>query len=300
MDWWRRPLGALVSGQRVIVAGGPAAAWTSLVAALRDLGATDVLVVATQGLGAGPQPEAIIEVVDVPGDDADEMVRIRAALDVLAALPTAAVEAIEAFDPDRTAVVFGVFLTETPELVGRPLVAHRRPEWVALEDKTIVDELLDRAGVTRAPSAVVPVGEAAQVWRALDHGAGTVWAADSRDGYHGGAIRTRWVIDDGAAADATADLAPWCDAVRVMPFLEGIATSVHGIVLPDGVVALRPVELVTLRREHELRYSGCATFWDPPAAVRDEMSDAAPTRRGAAARRVRLPRRLHRRRRGDG
>ena len=186
MDWWRRPLGALVSGQRVIVAGGPAAAWTSLVAALRDLGATDVLVVATQGLGAGPQPEAIIEVVDVPGDDDDEMVRIRAALDVLAALPTAAVEAIEAFDPDRTAVVFGVFLTETPELVGRPLVAHRRPEWVALEDKTIVDELLDRAGVTRAPSAVVPVGEAAQVWRALDHGAGTVWAADSRDGYHGG------------------------------------------------------------------------------------------------------------------
>ncbi len=275
MDWWRRPLGALVSGQRVIVAGGPAAAWTSLVAALRDLGATDVLVVATQGLGAGPQPEAIIEVVDVPGDDADEMVRIRAALDVLAALPTAAVEAIEAFDPDRTAVVFGVFLTETPELVGRPLVAHRRPEWVALEDKTIVDELLDRAGVMRAASAVIPVGEAAQVWRALDHGAGTVWAADSRDGYHGGAIRTRWVIDDGAAVDATADLAPWCDAVRVMPFLEGIATSVHGIVLPDGVVALRPVELVTLRREHELRYSGCATFWDPPAAVRDEMSDAA-------------------------
>ena len=65
------------------------------------------------------------------------------------------------------------------------------------------------------------------------------------------------------------------DRVRIMPFLEGIATSIHGIVLPDGVVALRPVEMVTLRRGHELRYSGCATFWDPPDEVREEMRDVA-------------------------
>jgi hypothetical protein len=275
MDWWRRPLGALVSGRRVIVVGGPAAAWTSLVIALRDLGATDALVVATEGLGAGAQPEATIELVEVPGDDTDAMVHLHAGLDILAALPPATVDAVEAFDPDRTAVVFGTFLHEAPELAGRPLVAHRRPEWVMLEDKTIVDALLDRAGVARAASTVVPVGEAAASWRPLDHGHGTVWAADALHGYHGGAARTRWVTDDGEAAAATADLSPWCDTVRVMPFLEGIATSVHGIVLPDGVVALRPVELVTLRRGHELRYSGCATFWDPPPAVREEMRDAA-------------------------
>ena len=63
--------------------------------------------------------------------------------------------------PTATAVVFGTFLTESPTLVGRPLVAHRRPEWVALEDKTTVDALLDRAGVARAPSVVVAVAEAA-------------------------------------------------------------------------------------------------------------------------------------------
>ena len=275
MDWWRGPLGALVGGRRVIVAGGPAAAWTSLVAALRDLGATDVLVVATEGTGAGPQPEATVAVVDVPGDDSDAMVRLHAAIDLLATPPPAIVDAVEAFDADRTAVVFGTFLTESPDLVGRPLVAHRRPEWVALEDKTIVDALLDRAGVTRADSTVLPVGDAAQAWRALDHGSGTVWAADARHGYHGGGARTRWVTDDDEACAAAADLAPWCDAVRVMPFLEGIATSVHGIVLPDDVVALRPVELVTLRRGHDLRYAGCATFWDPPSAIRDEMREAA-------------------------
>lgn len=38
---------------------------------------------------------------------------------------------------------------------------------------------------------------------------------------------------------------------------------------------LRPVELVTLRRGRDLVYSGCATFWDPPADVRAEMRDAA-------------------------
>jgi hypothetical protein len=60
-----------------------------------------------------------------------------------------------------------------------------------------------------------------------------------------------------------------------MPFLDGIATSIHGLVLPDGVAVLRPVELVSLRRGLELRYSGCATFWDPPSSVRDEMRAAA-------------------------
>jgi len=50
---------------------------------------------------------------------------------------------------------------------------------------------------------------------------------------------------------------------------------VHGIVLPDGVASLRPVELVTLRHGHELHYAGCATFWDPPVSIRDQMRDAA-------------------------
>jgi hypothetical protein len=83
------------------------------------------------------------------------------------------------------------------------------------------------------------------------------------------------VTDVAEAAAASADLAIHCDTVRIMPFLDGIATSVHGIVLPDGVVALRPVEMVTLRRGHDFRYVGCATFWDPPASVRDEMREAA-------------------------
>ena len=65
----------------------------------------------------------------------------------------------------------------------------------------------------------------------------------------------------------------WSEPLRSV--VEGIPCSVHGIVLPDGVVALRPVEMVTMRRGHELAYAGCATFWDPPRAAREQMRRAA-------------------------
>jgi len=121
----------------------------------------------------------------------------------------------------------------------------------------------------------VPVADAAGARRQLDLGQGTVWAADSSSGYHGAASATRWVVDDEDAARVGAELGAAASRVRVMPFLEGVATSIHGIVLPDGVATMRPVELVTLRRSRELVYSGCATFWDPPDAVRSEMKSAA-------------------------
>jgi hypothetical protein len=212
--------------------------------------------------------------VDIPGDPTP-MERIRATLATLADPPAPIVDAVEDFDPDHAAIVFGTFLTESPTLVGRELIAHRRPAWVALEDKTKVDALLDRAGVPRAPSATFEVGDVAELWRQFDAGSGTVWAVDARDGFHGAGAGTRWVTDDGEAAAVAAELAQMGDRVRVMPFLEGVATSIHGIVLPDGVAALRPVEMVTLRRGHELHYTGCATFWDPPDEIREEMREAA-------------------------
>ena len=60
-----------------------------------------------------------------------------------------------------------------------------------------------------------------------------------------------------------------------MPFLDGIPCSIHGIVLPDGVAVLRPVEMVTLRRGHEFVYAGCATYWDPDR--RSSASRCAPS-----------------------
>ncbi|MEJ2131362.1 MAG: hypothetical protein P8Y95_07025 [Gammaproteobacteria bacterium] len=68
-----------------------------------------------------------------------------------------------------------------------------------------------------------------------------------------------------------------CDHVRVMPFLEGIPCSIHGMVFPNTVIAFRPVEQLTLHRptSPRFKYSGCATFWDPPEGDREEMRELA-------------------------
>jgi hypothetical protein len=270
------PLRSLVDGKRVVLAGAVAAAWTEHVPVLRAAGATAILVVATEGTGAGPLPDVTTIVVDPPAG-LPMMDRIHHGTRVLEHPPPEVVDALLSFDPHREAVVIGTFLNTAPALDGRPFLSFRRPEWLALEDKVVVDAFWDRVGVAHQPSVVVPVGEAAAAARALDQGHGTVWAADATEGFHGGAEGTRWVVGPSGAARAAAELGARCERVRVMPFLEGIPTSIHGIVLPDGVAVLRPVEMVVLRRpvegtgEHDLWYAGCATFWDPRPAVREQM-----------------------------
>jgi hypothetical protein len=63
----------------------------------------------------------------------------------------------------------------------------------------------------------------------------------------------------------------------VVPFIEGVPCSIHGVVLADGVAALRPVEMVTLRPagSNRLVFAGAATFWDPPEADREAMRRVA-------------------------
>jgi hypothetical protein len=271
--WWNEPLRSLVGGRRVVVAGASAAAWTDHVSVLCEAGAADVLVVAT-AMGAGPPPDATVVVVDTPSGSST-MEQIRADNRFLADPPPEVVAALDDFDPDGDAVVLGSFLNTSPDLAGRRFVSYRRPEWVALEDKVVVDAFWDRAGIARQPSMVVALDDASSAGASVDRGAGTVWAADARDGFHGGASQTYWVAD-AASRDAALDgLQAVCDRVRVMPFLDGIPCSIHGIVLPDGVAVFRPVEMVTLRRGREFVYAGCATYWDPSARIREQMRSIA-------------------------
>ena len=81
-----------------------------------------------------------------------------------------------------------------------------------------------------------------------------------------------------------------------MPFLDGIATSVHGIVLPDGVVALRPGRAGHAATRPRPALRRLRDVLGP--ATGDPRRDAGcrPPPRRAAARRGRLPWRLHARR----
>ena len=115
--------------------------------------------------------------------------------------------------------------------------------------------------------------------RDVDQGLGTVWSGDAREGFNGGGEYVRWVRDDRQARDAGEFFAAHCDRVRVMPFLDGVPCSIHGVVFPDGVAALRPVEMVTLRRtgaaSNQFVYGGMSTHWDPPDADREAMREVA-------------------------
>ena len=147
-----------------------------------------------------------------------------------------------------------------------------------MEDKTIGDRVFDDAGVPRPPSLVVAAqGSALRAAAAeLDSGAGTVWSGDAREGMNGGGEFVRWVRTSAAASRATELFEAHCDRVRVSPFLDGVPCSIHGVVLPDGVAVLRPVELLVLRGpEDRFVYAGMSTWWDPPAPDRDVLRDAA-------------------------
>ncbi len=274
-DWWIAALRSVFAGRRVVLAGASAAAWNEHLPVLRAAGVDELLVVAN-AWGAGSRPDAETVVVEAPsGMTMMEQIHYDNAF--LAEPPAEVLAALDGFDPGDDALVVGTFLNTTPLLAGRPFVSYRRPEWVALEDKVVVDAFWDRAGIARQPSAVVPVDDAAGASTSIDRGDGTVWAADARDGFHGGASQTYWVTDDDSCELALSRLRAVCERVRIMPFLEGIPCSIHGIVLPDGVAVLRPVEMVTLRRGNGFVYAGCATYWDPPDAVRDQMRSIART-----------------------
>src|SRR4051812_28266062 len=291
-DHWAGLLRPVLEGRKVIVTGGPVAGLVARAREARALGSERPFILGSEGVGTGQLPsadEAETFALEMPPGITSIVEALRAGAAALADLTPEALAALDRYDPDRSALVLGSFLNELPSVAGRPALAHRRPEWVALEDKVLADALWDRAGVSRAPSEVVPATREALAAAAarLDEGAGTVWVGDAQEGFHGGGELTRWVRDGGSdeAAEVAAELGAHCARARVMPFLEGIPCSIHGLVFPDYVAAVRPIEMLTLRRSGTttLFYAGTASFWDPEPHVRADM-EASARRVGAVLR----------------
>jgi len=269
-------LGELWAGRPVIIGPMILAAASPWVAWFRDLGCP-VLVVST-GRGAGPVPGddecVVVEVAPPRTSMITEELRTH---DRLARnLPGDARAIIDAFDPHRRGVWFATpFVTNDLPIDGRAVTSGRPAAFLALEDKMLADGIWDACDVARAPYRLVPVEDEALA-RATDelgNELGTVWVGDARDGYNGLGDYVRWVRDEDDRARAAAFFKPRCDRVRVTPFLDGVPCSIHGFVLPDGTAALRPVEIVVLRRAEDRTfvYAGLGTTWDPPPADREEM-----------------------------
>lgn len=266
-------IGELFSHRRWIILNGVSANTQPVIDLLREWGGSEFLVVAGE-TGVGDQPD--VPCVFMPSPPGTVMEGFRRFAARVADPPTDVRETVARFDPDETARVLGGLFALPSHFLGRRVYGVRPQEWERLEDKTRAEEIWDEAGIRHAPVALVSLAGAPAAHRELAGVLGTVWAADNTGGWHGGGERTRWVADDAGMRSAIDDL-DGVRQVRVMPFLDGIPCSIHGVVLADGVAALRPVELVILRRQDRrgFVYAGVANTWDPSDALAGEMRTAA-------------------------
>lgn len=278
VEHYRDLVRGLVDGRKVIVPGGVLANGGARARYLRELGATDVFLLAgSRGTGPQPSPEDAVG-YDLGIGGSSMMANLRLTEAALLDLPEPALDAVDDFDPERKAVVLASPFTADDEIASRRVVGRRAPSWEALEDKVVCDTVFDAAGVDRAPSEVVDAdAEALQTTsRHLDAGSGVVWSGDAREGFNGGAEYVRVIRGPADHEEAERFFAAHCDRVRVMPFLDGTPCSIHGFVHTGEVVAFRPVELLVLRRPtNRFLYAGTATFWDPDPAEREAMRETA-------------------------
>ena len=269
------------AGRKFLVAGEIAAAsLRGLARRLTGLGAArPFLIAASEGTGTLPTPEdAELRVLGIQSTDVlDNLRKLRGAIEDL---PADLRRDIDSWDPSGTArFIFASTYADSVDAADRRAYAGRPAPWAALEDKVQVDRFWDAIGVQRAPSRIVAADHDAlrSAAKDLDRGLGTVWAADTRDGTHGGGIGLRWVRPGDDGRESFTSLGRMADRIRVMPFLEGIPASIHGIVFPDSVAVFRPVEMVVLRpvAGDRLHYAGCATAFDPLPDDRIAMRDLA-------------------------
>ncbi len=277
--YWQEQVRSVFAGKSWLVAMDVTVSAAALAKQVLDMGATSVFALgANRGMGDIDDDVPHISMV-VSADTL--MDSIRTCEQAVITPPAEVVAQIDAWDPGRKAQVLRTLFADDTPVAGRKTFGARSQAWAALEDKMTVDALWDTLGVQRAPSRTAPCTKEALMAAAseVNRGEGTVWAGDNASGWHGGASFTRWVRTE-ADADATVALfAPHCESARVMPFLDGIPCSIHGIVFDDYVIALRPCEMVMFRvpGTGRFRYGQAATFWDPPASDRQEMRALAKT-----------------------
>lgn len=277
--FWKAQLRDVIRDRRWVLAWDNLAASRSRVAELKELGAEKLFVVAGhRGLGEGPAPEDAEHVV-LGSAGKTMMEQIRSA-EAGFANPGDAVSArLDAWDPERRARVIPTIFAAGESLCGRSYWGGRPASWRALEDKVLAESIWDAAGVDRAPAEVVDATPEAltAAARRLDQGQGTVWAGDAREGFNGGAEYVRWVRVPEGGGPVAAFFGEHCDRVRVMPFLDGLPCSIHGMVFDDAVIALRPCEMVVLRSlvSTRFRYASAASFWEPRPEDTDAMREVA-------------------------
>lgn len=275
-DYYTRLLRPVFAGRKFLLTGRIAVLLGNLSRMLTGLGADrPFLLAGYEGTGSIPGPEdGELRLLGVEGTDilAEERDYQR----TLDKLSPELKRDIDSWDPDGTArCIHTSALAVSRPVADRQSYGARPAAWAELEDKVRIDTFWDAVGVRRAPSRIVAAdyGVVRAAADALSSSNGTVWAADAREGLNGGGLGLRWVRPGDDGRDSFAFLSGIANRVRVMPFIEGIPVSIHGIVFPQTVAVFRPVEMIVLRPStgDRLFYAGFATAFDPHPDDREAM-----------------------------
>ena len=284
IDQCRKALKTIFSKRKWITAMPILVGSESTAQELLELGAEKVLAIGcAEGIRHAPLDEEIKAKltshclgVSFGGDMMDG---IRGGESVLDQLDQDSLAIIDTFDPDQEALVMRTIFSEGKAIGGRSVFGKRPKSWQALEDKMIIDQFWDLAGVKRAPSQNINLNwtELRQAFHNQNSGQGVVIAGDAKSGFHGGATRTRWAKTEEHLAIILDDLQSECAQARVMPLLNGVSCSMHGWVFPNGeYISLRPCEMLVTYSDQETKfeYHGAGSYWRPSAYIQEEMRES--------------------------
>ena len=152
VEQYREQVRTVVAGRPWIVATGVVVASLRIAKELKGLGATKVLAIGiSRGTGSLDNDDESIQLLDLGmGDAPDMMDAIRLEEQTLGDLPDDVMALVADFDPDKKACVVGNIYSGHEWIAGRKAIGYRPKSWQRLEDKMIVDNLWDQAGVRRA------------------------------------------------------------------------------------------------------------------------------------------------------
>lgn len=268
----RERLAEIYGNRKWILTNTISAGMPHIVKTMRDWDSETMVVAGSPGIGEQPN----VPIVYTGSGGNSILTAIREFLATLADPPPEVMAEVDRFDAEGSAgVLLPIFATE-PDVLDRKAYGVRPRRWSALEDKIAALEVFEQAGIPMAPYRVVPVADAPRAAGSLSSELGSVWVADNKEGWHGGAEYLRWVTDSDSEREALRFFETRADRVRIMPFLDGIPCSIHGWVGGSSVAVFRPVEVLVFRVPGPgLKYAGVSTRWDPPQPLREEMRAAA-------------------------
>ncbi|MFJ9444307.1 hypothetical protein ACIRRH_20875 [Kitasatospora sp. NPDC101235] len=259
-------------GRKVVLVGQPLSQYARQIETLREVGAHSPFVVAS-GPGPGPAPEPHVDHFMVRLSTGSHTDISRSTEELLADPPAALRAALDAYDPEGTAIVLCEANIMTRTFCGR-LIADAQPDVLArIADWDEEDLLWKSVGVRRPPASVVrsEAGELTRAHERHDLGQGTLWRADPRAGMHVAMEQTRLVREGTDVTRAVRWAQDHAERIQVSSFVTGIPVAVNGFVMTDGTAVLRPYEELLFRQGEHLRFAGCSTHFDPALADRDRL-----------------------------